>query len=98
MEVKDKYGRTAEQIERDERLTEKLRPLMNRFLVFINFENWYIRLMDWYNDGYLYSNRDVAEELYDDWTKLKPYVDMNKIPNEIMEALVDLLEKTTLEQ
>ena len=53
MEVKDEYGRTAEQIERDERLTEKLRPLMNRFLVFINFENWYIRLMDWYNDGYL---------------------------------------------
>ena len=37
MEVKDEYGRTAEQIERDERLTEKLRPLMNRFLVFINF-------------------------------------------------------------
>ena len=67
-------------------------------VIYRYIENWYIRLMDWYNDGYLYSNRDVAEELYDDWTKFKPYVDMNKIPNEIMEALVDLLEKMTLEQ
>lgn len=28
MEVKDKYGRTAEQIERDERLTQKIKDLL----------------------------------------------------------------------
>ena len=88
-----KYETAVEQLEEYVRMIERIVPLVKQSLAICNFKQWTIELMEWHNEVYVYAINGVAEELYGEWIKIEPYIDMDVLSDEMKEALGHLFEE-----